>query len=166
MLKALFLDRDGVINHDPGYVYEVQKLKLIDGIIEVIIEANLKNYLVIVITNQAGIAKKKFTLHDMENFHKNLILKCYEKGAIIDDIIFCPHHPNGIIPEYKKDCMCRKPNPGMILNAAKRFNIDLVNSILIGDKKTDIDAGHSAGIKNLFLFKELTHRNKKYFQEK
>jgi len=166
MLKALFLDRDGVINHDPGYVYEVQKLKLIDGIIEVIKEANLKNYLVIVITNQAGIAKKKFTLDDLENFHKNLISKCNEEGAIIDNIIFCPHHPNALISEYKKDCMCRKPNPGMILNAAKRFNIDLVNSILIGDKKTDIDAGQSAGIRNLFLFKGLTHRNKKYFQGK
>ena len=154
--KALFLDRDGVINIDYGYVFKIDSFKFIDGIFELCLEANKLGYKIIIITNQSGIGRGYFSENQfqvltqwLENFFKT-------KDIIIEKTYFCPHHKDAKIGKYKKECFFRKPNPGMILKAAEDHNIDINESILIGDKSSDIQAGKSAGIKkNLFLKNEL-----------
>tara|TARA_B100000575_G_C22757296_1_gene451139 strand:+ start:84 stop:638 length:555 start_codon:yes stop_codon:yes gene_type:complete len=149
---ALFLDRDGVINIEKNYVHKIEDFIFIDGIFELIKTAKNRGYYIIVITNQAGIARGYYS---DEDFHilNNWMLNYFQlKGAGIDKVYYCPHHPQYGRGLYKKDCSNRKPNPGMILDAVKDFNIDVRKSILIGDKQTDIDAGFNAKVgKNIFF---------------
>lgn len=149
--KALFLDRDGVINIDMGYVFKKGEFKFIDGIFELVQNAKHKNYLVIVVTNQAGIGRGYYSENDfiilmewVKNFFKR-------NGGAIDDVYFCPFHPIHGVGKYKKYSNMRKPNPGMILKASLEHNINLSESILLGDSITDIQAGKAAGIKKNIL---------------
>lgn len=145
--KAVFLDRDGVINQKPpehDYVKNWTEFKFIPGIEELIKKVNLKGYLVIVITNQRGIARGLVAEKTIQKIHRKMISELKKKGAIIDAVCYCPHN-------IEEKCKCRKPKPGMILKAAKDFNIDLKRSILIGDDKNDIIAGNKAGCKTIFL---------------
>ena len=149
--KALFLDRDGVINVDKNYVYKICDIEFIDGIFNLIQCANKLGYLVIVITNQSGIGRGFFSEEDLEKTNNWIINECKKKEALINAIYFCPTHPIKGLGEYKKNDNRRKPNPGMFLEAAKDHNVDLSNSIALGDKVTDMDAAYSSGIKHLFF---------------
>lgn len=150
--RALFLDRDGVINVDYGHVHKKKDFKLINGIQNLIKTASKKNYKIIVITNQAGIAKgfySEIDFQDISNYMKSLLEseKCY-----VDEIYFCPYHPTEGRGRYLKDSFDRKPNPGMLLKAKKDFKIDMNSSILIGDKLSDVEAGINANVKTNILF--------------
>ena len=150
MNKALFLDRDGTINIDTGHLYRIEDFKFIDGVQDLIKKYNDKNYKVIVITNQSGIARKYYTEEDVHRLHAYINEELKKIGAHIDAFYFCPHHP-----DFIGECDCRKPKPKMILQAAKDLNIDLKKSILIGDKEIDIQAGINAGIRRIVLLKNL-----------
>ena len=146
MNKALFLDRDGVINVEKNYVYKIEDFEFIESIFPTIIEYQKQGFLIIIITNQAGIARQYYTEEDFLHLTNWMIKKFAEKFINITKVYFCPHHP-----DFTGECSCRKPNPGMILQAQKEYNIDLVNSVLIGDKESDLEAGRRAGIKKLIL---------------
>jgi D-glycero-D-manno-heptose 1,7-bisphosphate phosphatase len=149
---ALFLDRDGVINIDHGYVHRPEDFEFMPGIFELVRFANERDYRVVVVTNQAGIGRGYYS---EEQFHKLTDWMCErftEQGCKIDKVYFCPFHPEHGIGVYKKDSEYRKPNPGMLLMAATDLNLLLNESILVGDKLSDIDAAVSAGIQKIFLF--------------
>jgi len=146
MKKALFLDRDGVINKEKNYLYKIEDFEFIDGVFEICGYFQNRGYLIIIITNQAGIARGKYSEEDFEVLTKWMLNEFKKEGVEIAQVYHCPHHP-----DFSGECNCRKPNPGMILEAQKQFNIDLKNSILVGDKNSDIEAGINAGIKNNFL---------------
>lgn len=148
---ALFLDRDGVINIDHGYVSRAEQITFIDGIFDLIKAANSKGHYVIVITNQSGIARGYYSLNDFNDLTSWMIDEFKKESAVIDRVYHCPHHPHEGLGSLKLDCRCRKPLPGMIFEAAKDFKIDLEKSIIVGDNVTDILAGARGGIGNLFL---------------
>ena len=156
--RAIFLDRDGTINKHVGFITDPNQIDLIDGAAEAIKLINKSSYLAIVVSNQPVIARGECTFDGMKKIHNRLMTLLGEKGAYLDDIIFCPHHTDkgfpGEIPELKFDCGCRKPKPGMLLEAAKKYNIDLSNSYMIGDDVRDIKAGVAAGCKSVYLGKD------------
>lgn len=147
MNKALFLDRDGVINLHNGYVFKKEKFIFNEDIFEVCSFFKSISYKIIIITNQAGIAKGIFSLQDLKLLNLYMINEFKKKNIIIDNVYFCPHHP-----DYDLKCFNRKPSPGMLIQARDDFNIDLKKSILIGDQFTDIEAGNSAGVGKSYLF--------------
>ena len=132
--KALFLDRDGVINHDYNYVHKQENFDFVDGVFELVDVARTKNYKIIIVTNQAGIGRKFYT---EAQFHE--LMDWVKTRLNYDKVYFCPHHPDDA-------CKCRKPAPGMILQARDEFKLDLAASILIGDRETDVLAAKNAGI--------------------
>ena len=148
MNKALFIDRDGVINVDKGRVYRVADFEFTDGIFDFCRKYFDAGYMIIVITNQAGIAKGKYTEADFEHLTDWMISRFSENGIKIARVLHCPHHP-----DYSGICECRKPAPGMILQAVKEFNLDISQCILAGDKETDLEAGRRAGISESNLHK-------------
>lgn len=151
MNRAVFLDRDGVIVEDPDYVYRIDQLKLIPGSAEAIKLLNENNFLTIIVTNQAGIAKGYFTEEDTVSFNELMEEKLREHNARIDAIYYCPHHPNAEIEKYRINCDCRKPKSGMLKKAEKDFIIDLRSSFIIGDRLSDIEAGKSIGCKAIMV---------------
>ena len=167
MNKAIFFDRDGVLNEEVGYLYEVEKFQWIDGAREAIKLFNDKKFLTIVVTNQSGIARGYYTEEDVKNLHNFMQESLKEIDAHIDAFYYCPHHPEGSVDAYKKNCNCRKPKAGMIFQAQKDFDIDLKNSILIGDSKRDIESAENAGIEKTILFdgKNLFDTLKKFLEE-
>ena len=153
--KALFLDRDGVINHDRGYIFKIDEFDFLDGIFELCKKFIKKNYLIFIITNQSGIARGLYDENDLQKTHTWLSSVFRDKGINITKIYFCPHHPD--ITGY---CDCRKPKPGMIKKACKEFNVDLKNSYFIGDKFSDIQAAKNAGILNRIFLKSSIYPSK------
>lgn len=153
MNKAAFLDRDGVINFEKNYVYKVDDFALIPGVIEALKMLQDMGFLLVIITNQAGIAKGYYGLQDLYELHAHLEKKFGQEGVHFDGIYFCPHHPESIFEHLAVPCSCRKPQPGMILNAAKDLNIDLDSSVLFGDKVTDIKAAKLAGLSKSYLLR-------------
>lgn len=153
--KAIFLDRDGTINKYVGFVRKLDDFELINGVADAIKQINNLGYLVIVVTNQPVIARGEVSYEELNEIHNKMETLLGEEGAYIDGIYFCPHHPDkgfdGEIKELKIECDCRKPKPGMILEAAKDFNIDLSKSWMIGDSENDILAGVNAGCKTALL---------------
>ena len=153
--KAVFLDRDGVINKYVGFLRDINEFELIDGVPEAIKKINESGYLAIVVTNQPVIARGEVTFEELQEIHNKMETLLGIHGAYVDGIYFCPHHPHkgyeGEIPELKFDCDCRKPKPGMLLKAAEEFNIDLEQSWMIGDSENDIEAGKAAGCKTIFI---------------
>ena len=152
MNKAIFFDRDGVLNEEVGYLFEIEKFKWIDGAKETIKLCNEKNFLAVVVTNQSGVARNFYTEDDVKKIHDFMQEELKKIDARIDAFYYCPHHPEGVVEKYKKICDCRKPKPGMILQAAKDFDIDLKNSILFGDSQRDLDAAKNAGLKAGIFF--------------
>jgi D,D-heptose 1,7-bisphosphate phosphatase len=145
--KAAFFDRDGTINVNTGHLHVPDKLEFIPGRPELIKHYNDAGYKVIVVTNQAGIAKGYYTVEDMLRFHQYMNQRLWEYcGAHIDAFYYCPHHP-----DYTGLCHCRKPEPGMLEQAIKDFDIDVTQSVLYGDKSSDIEAGEKCGIKSVLL---------------
>jgi len=152
---AIFLDRDGVVTKEVDLLHNPTQLELIDGVPEAIQYINTKGYLVIIVTNQPVIARNLCSIEELNYIHKKLETLLGKNHAYIDAIYYCPHHPDGGYPEERKEykivCDCRKPNPGMLLNAAKDWNIDLANSYMIGDRESDIQTGENAGVKQSVL---------------
>lgn len=150
--KAIFLDRDGTINQYVGFLTKPEEFELIPQVAEAIKMINRSGYLTIVVTNQPVIARGDCTWDDLRMIHDKMETELGKKGAFVDGIYVCPHHPDkgyeGERPEYKVTCDCRKPGPGLILRAAQDFNIDLSQSIMIGDSDNDIEAGRQAGLKD------------------
>ena len=149
--KAIFLDRDGTINKYVGFLRNINYFELIDGASEAIKQINQIGYLAIVVTNQPVIARGEVSWEELHEIHKKMETLLGKDGAYIDGIYICPHHPDkgfeGERPEYKFDCDCRKPKPGLLLQAACDFNIDLSQSYMIGDSERDVEAGKNAGCK-------------------
>lgn len=151
MNKALFLDRDGIINVDHGYVHKSEDFEFVDGIFDLCQLAMDKGYKIFVITNQAGIARGYFDIATFEKLSRWMVKAFAEQNVVIEKVYFCPHHPSSGVNEYVMPCQCRKPAPGMILQAQEEFAIDIKNSLLIGDKISDIQAAENAGIENKIL---------------
>lgn len=153
--KAIFLDRDGTINKYVGFLRDIDEFELLDGVADAIQEINASGYLAIVSTNQPVIARGEVSFDELEMIHNKMETLLGQKGAYLDAIYFCPHHPDkgyeGERPELKFDCECRKPKPGMLLKAAQEFNIDLAQSWMIGDGENDIKAGMNAGCKTALI---------------
>lgn len=156
--KAIFLDRDGTINKYVGFLRNIDDFELIEGVAEAIKLINQSGYLAIVVTNQPVIARGEVTWEELNEIHKKMATLLGKEGAYVDGIYICPHHPDkgfeGERPEYKIDCDCRKPKPGLLLQAAKDFNIDLSESYMIGDSHRDVEAGENAGVKKSIRVEE------------
>lgn len=150
---AVFLDRDGVINVDTGYVYEVDDFQFIDGVIEALLKLKQKGYLLVVVTNQSGIARGYFTEDQFMNLTEWMDWSLADRGVDLDGIYFCPHHPTEGSDPYRQACMCRKPGPDMLLDAATALNIDLAISYMVGDKTSDMKAAVAAGVGHKVLVK-------------
>lgn len=151
MTKALFLDRDGIINIDHGYVHKIEDFEFVEGIFELCQLAVAKGYDIFVITNQAGIARGLYTVADFNTLTSWMSEQFKKQGITIQEVFYCPHHPTKGINEFKMSCQCRKPAPGMILQAQEKYTIDLEQSIFIGDKPSDMQAAEAAGISNRIL---------------
>ena len=150
--KALFLDRDGVINKDYGHVWRIADFELVGGITDVIEAAMLEKYKIIIVTNQAGIGRGMYAESDFKELTSHMKLLLESQGCKIDSVYFCPFHPTEGKGRYLKDSFDRKPNPGMFLRAKNDFDLDMGASILIGDKVSDIHAGQSAGVSTNILY--------------
>ncbi len=153
--RAVFLDRDGTINRYVGFLRRPEELELLDGAAEAIRRINRSGYLAILVTNQPVIARGEVTWDGLDEIHRKLETLLGREGAYLDDIFICPHHPDkgfpGERPKYKMDCDCRKPKPGLLLQAAERYNIDLASSLMIGDQPQDETAGKAAGCRTVVL---------------
>lgn len=149
--RAIFLDRDGTINRDTGYVYKIEDLEIFPWAAEAIRKLNQAGYLVIVVTNQSGVARDMYDLADVDKLHKELDRRLAENGATIDRYYICPHHPDVDHEVYGVGCDCRKGQPGMLLQAALDLGIDLEGSIMVGNKQSDVEAGLSAGCSQTIL---------------
>lgn len=151
MHKAVFLDRDGTIIEDIGYLNHPGEIKFIPGAIEAIKSLNQAGYKVVVITNQAGVARGLITEDMLQTIDKTLHKWILSGGAQLDGLYYCPHHPEHGVYPYKQVCECRKPHPGLIKRAKRDLDIDLSASYMIGDKATDIEAGKAAGTKTIHV---------------
>ncbi len=150
MKRAVFLDRDGTINIEKEYLYKISDFEFIPGAAEAVQVFNRAGIMVVVVTNQSGIARGFYTEDDVENLHRHISLLLKSHGAYIDAWLYCPHHPDGR-GSYALPCSCRKPLPGMLREAAKRYDIDLKISAMIGDKRADIQAGKAAGCRTILV---------------
>lgn len=153
--KAIFLDRDGTINKYVGYLRTPEQFELLDGVGEAIRKINLSGYLAIVVTNQPVIARGEVTVDGLQEIHNKMETMLGKEGAYLDGVYYCPHHPDkgfaGEVEELKIICECRKPKAGLLLQAAKDFNIDLSQSWMIGDSENDVLAGRNAGCKTALI---------------
>ena len=148
---AVFLDRDGTINEEVGYLDSLDKFNVIPSAYEAIRLINESGMKVVVISNQAGVARGFFTEDFVKITHEHLENALRQKGAYIDNFYYCPHHPTEGIEPYRRDCNCRKPAPGMLLRAAQDLNIDLTKSYLVGDRFRDMEAAKKAGVKGVLV---------------
>jgi D-glycero-D-manno-heptose 1,7-bisphosphate phosphatase len=159
--RAVFLDRDGTIIEHVDYVYDCSQVKLIPRASEAIRLLNESGFKVIIITNQPGVARGYFTEETVREINK-YVQECLAKeGARIDEVYYCPHHAEGTIEEYAKECDCRKPKPGMIVRAVHELGIDLEGSFAIGDRTIDVEAGERAGCRTVLLADENQPNNMK-----
>jgi len=149
--RAIFLDRDGVINKDKGHVYKIKDFEFEKNALKGLQLINSKKYLIFVISNQAGIAKGYYTKDDFKKFDQWLKKNLMKKGIKITKTYYCPHHPEGKTLRYRKKCFCRKPEIGLLLKAKEEFNINLNKSYLIGDTTGDILCGGKAGCKTILI---------------
>lgn len=146
MNRALFLDRDGVVNIEKNYLYKTEDFEFIDGVFETCREFQERGYLIFIVTNQAGIARGIYTEKDFNELTKWMLDKFVSKRVVVSKVYYCPHHP-----DFTGDCACRKPEPGMLLRASQDYDIDLSSSIFVGDKKSDMVAAKKSGILNRIL---------------
>lgn len=149
--KCVFLDRDGVLIKDVGYLKNPEDIIIMPNSIEALKILKTAGFLLIIVTNQAGIAKGFFNTDELRAVN-NKLLKIYEdNGVIIDDLYFCPHHENGTVEPYNIKCTCRKPETGMVLKGAEKFNIDTGKSFMVGDKDSDILLAKNSGLKSFYI---------------
>lgn len=148
---AVFLDRDGVLNHDIGYAYRPDQIIWLDGVVEALRHLNNAGYLVFVVTNQSGVARGFYTEAAVQHLHDWMQGQLRQAGARIDDWRYCPFHPAAAVAAYRQDHPWRKPAPGMILDLAQHWPVDLGRSFLIGDQPSDVLAASAAGIPGYLL---------------
>jgi D-glycero-D-manno-heptose 1,7-bisphosphate phosphatase len=164
--KAIFLDRDDTLIEDPGYISNPDQVKLLDGVPEALIQLKSLGYKLIVVSNQSGIARGIFTEKKLEEIHARLRQLLAAKNAYLDKIYYCPYHPDGVVPKYRKESNCRKPNPGMFLRAYAEMKIDLGQSWCIGNSNRDIEAGVKAGCKTILIDTPYRTKPKEPFETK
>ncbi len=156
--QSILMDRDGTINRYVGFLRKPEDLELLEGVAQAIGRINRSSYLALVVTNQPVIARGEVTFETLQRIHNKMETLLGEKGAYVDGIYFCPHHPQkgfpGEIGELKVECDCRKPKPGMLLQAAGDYHLDLKNSWMVGDGEADIQAGKAAGCKTALIGNE------------
>lgn len=152
MNKAVFLDRDGTLNFDVGYLSKIEDIYIFDGVVSSLKKLKDAGYLNVIITNQSGIARGLFTLSNLKTIHEKFLnLLSYKGECLIDDIFFSPYHKDGIIEEFKKESLYRKPATGMIEKAVDKYNIDLTKSYFVGDSLTDMQCAVNAGLKKILV---------------
>lgn len=151
MKQAVFLDRDGTIIEEKNFLSSPDGVVLIKGAVEAIRQLAEAGFLIIVVTNQSGIARGMFTRSEAEAVNRRVLELLNQEGAHVDAVYYCPHHPEGTVARYAVHCQCRKPEPGMGLRAAAEYGIDLTHSYMIGDKPIDIAFGRNCGMKKSFL---------------
>ena len=149
--KAAFLDRDGVINIDHGYVSSPEQFEFIDGVFDACRHLQQQGYLLIVVTNQSGIGRGYYNEQQFAALTQWMTAQFAQHGVSITEVFFCPHHPTDAIAPYQIDCQCRKPAPGMLLQALEKYQIDPSQSLMLGDKRADMQAARAAGIKRKVL---------------
>jgi D,D-heptose 1,7-bisphosphate phosphatase len=149
--RAIFLDRDGCVISDENFLCEPERVRVLPGAAEAIRKLREAGYLVIVITNQSGVARGMLSEAKLAQIHARMIVDLAREGARLDDIYYCPHLPEGTVAAYAVECACRKPAPGMILRAAHEHKVDLAASYMIGDAERDIEAGLRAGCRAILL---------------
>jgi D-glycero-D-manno-heptose 1,7-bisphosphate phosphatase len=150
MKRAVFLDRDGTLNVEKDYLYRIDEFEFVAGAEEAVRMFNKAGFMVVVVTNQSGVARGYYTEEDVEILHRHIGSELEKCGARVDAWFYCPHHPDGR-GSYSLPCKCRKPLPGMLIEAAGRFDIDLDASIMIGDKIADVSAGLAAGCRTVLV---------------
>jgi len=166
MNRAVFLDKDGTIIEDVGYMNNPTQIKFIPGSIEAIKTLNEGEFKVVVISNQAGVARGLVTEDMLQSIDKTLHKWILSGGAHLDGVYYCPHHPEHGVYPYKQVCECRKPHPGLIKKAQHDFNIDLSASYMIGDKATDVEVGKRAGTRTIFVLTGRGKEEREKLQEK
>lgn len=149
--KAVFLDRDGTIMDDPGYLSDPAGVKLLPGVDLAIKSLRQAGYKIVVVTNQSGVARGLLTEETLEKIHAELRRRLAEKGAMLDAIYYCPFHPEGTVPQYARESDLRKPSPGMLYQAARELDLELRNCWMVGDAGRDISAGRAAGCRTILL---------------
>lgn len=157
--KAIFLDRDDTLIEDPGYISDPEQVKLIDGVASALVYFRKMGFRIIVVSNQSAVARGIITERKLGKIHDTMKQLLAEKGAFLDGIYYCPYHPGGAIPKYRKDSEDRKPAPGMLLTAANEMDIELAESWMIGDSPRDIEAGFRAGCRTILV--ELPSRQRR-----
>jgi D-glycero-D-manno-heptose 1,7-bisphosphate phosphatase len=149
--RAAFIDRDGVLNEDHGYVSRAEDFHWLPGAVPALARLQAAGYALVVVTNQSGIARGLYTQADFEALTAHMREQLRAEGVTLDAVESCPHLPTATVPAYRMDCDCRKPKPGMILRAARALDLDLAASCLFGDKASDIAAGCAAGVGRCWL---------------
>lgn len=153
--RAFFLDRDGVIIRNIPYLKDESQVELLNGVGEAINKIKQTGFKCIVITNQSGVARGLVSIEDVQRVNDRIRSTLVQKGDILDAFYFCPHHPDGSVKEFAVDCECRKPNPGLLLRAAEDYNLELSESVMIGDEEKDLQAGKKAGCKSFIVGKPM-----------
>ncbi len=151
MGRAVFLDRDGTISEEVGYLSNVDRFRILPGVTRAIARLNRAGVKVVVITNQSGVARGYFSEDLLEEVHQRLRVELARDGAHLDGIYYCPHHPDGTIERYRRDCDCRKPGIGLLERAALEHNLDLPSSFVVGDKYLDVETGFRAGARSILV---------------
>ena len=149
--KALILDRDGVVNREKGYLYRAAEVEFLPGVWELCREARDKGYVIVIVTNQSGIARGFYSEDDLRALMEWMGERFVEQGVEMAAYYYCPHHPEHGVGEYKRECVDRKPGPGMLLRAARELDLDLAASVMVGDRCSDVSAGNAAGVGRVFL---------------
>ena len=150
-VSAIFLDRDGTLNVDHGYVHEIDNFQFIDGVIDACLKLKEMGFLLVLVTNQSGIARGKFTEDQFLTLTEWMDWSLADRCVDLDGIYFCPHHPEGLVKEFTQACDCRKPQPGMFLTAKEELGIDMASSYMVGDKLEDMQAAAAAGVGHKIL---------------
>lgn len=148
---AVFLDRDGTINEDPGYLHQPEQLRLFPGAARAIASLNGYGVPVVLVTNQSGIARGYYDEEQFWRVQERMVALLAAEGAHLDAVYLCPHHPDGLVEAYRVACHCRKPAPGMLQQAARELDLDLRRSYMIGDKLSDVEAGAAVGCRTVLV---------------
>ncbi|MGL4977238.1 MAG: D-glycero-beta-D-manno-heptose 1,7-bisphosphate 7-phosphatase [Cetobacterium sp.] len=151
MKKVIFLDRDGTINVEKSYLHKWEDFEFEKNVIEGLKELKKMGYEFIVVTNQSGIARGYYSEDDLKALNSEMVKELKKYDIDILECYYCPHHPDKGLEQYRKECDCRKPNPGMLLEGIKKYSVDIKNSFMIGDKKSDLEAGKKAGLKSILV---------------